>query len=109
MDDYLIDRETLGKFVDELIKNKPVPVNTPEELNTWREQQMETLDNRISEAIFGRLNEEQLTELNQILDRNEESPEVFQQFFDNAGLDLPKIIENTMQSFSLEYFGGKNE
>ena len=109
MDDYLTDRETLGKFIDELIKNKPVPVNTPEELNTWREQQIKILDDRISEAIFGRLSEEQLIELNQILDRNEESPEVFQRFFDNAGLDLPKIMENTMRSFRTEYIGGGNE
>ena len=109
MDDYLTDRETLGKFIDELIKHKPVPVYTPEELNAWREQQIKNLDDRISEAIFGRLNEAQLIELNQILDRNEESPEVFEQFFATAGLNLPKIMEDTMQSFSLEYFGGENE
>ncbi len=109
MDDYLIDRETLGKFVDDLIKLKPVPVNTPEELNTWREQQIKTLDDCIAKAIFGGLSDEQLVELNQILDRNEESPEVFQQFFDNAGLDLAKTMENVMRSFRSEYLGGENE
>ena len=106
MDNYLTDREALGKFIDELIKRKPVPVNSTEELSTWREAQIKLLDDRIAEAIFSKLSEDQLIALNQILDRGEESPEVFQQFFQNAHLDLAKIIEDTIQAYSLEYFKG---
>ncbi len=109
MDDYLTDRETLGKFVDELIKRSPVSDKTPEELEAWREKQMQIIDERISYAIFGRLNEAQLAELNQILDRGEESPEVFQKFFDDAHIDLVKIMEDTLQAYSAGFFGGRNE
>ena len=88
MDNYLIDRETLGQFVDELMKKKPLPANTAEELNTLREQTIKSLDDKIGMAIFGSLTTPQLEEFNQILDRNEESPEIFQNFFQTADIDL---------------------
>lgn len=109
MDNYLIDRETLGQFVDELMKKKPLPANTPEELTTLREQTIKSLDDKIGMAIFGSLATPQLEELNQILDRGEESPEVFQNFFQNAGVDLQKTIGDTMTTFGKQFLGGRNE
>ncbi len=109
MDNYLIDRETLGQFVDELMKKKPLPANTAEELNTLREQTIKSLDDKIGMAIFGSLTTPQLEEFNQILDRNEESPEIFQNFFQTADIDLEKTITGTMQSFATEFLGGQNE
>ena len=108
MDNYLIDRETLGQFVDELMKQKPLPANTAEELTALREQTIKSLDDEIGVAIFGSLSKPQLEEFNQILDREEESPEVFQDFFHNANIDLPKIIGDTMQAFSIKFLGGEN-
>lgn len=108
MDNYLIDRETLGQFVDELMKKKPLPANTPEELNTLREESIKTLDDQIGTAIFGSLTKSQLAEFNQILDQGEESPEVFQNFFQTAGIDLEKIITDTMQNFAAGFLGGQN-
>ena len=58
MDNLLIDRETLGRFVDELIKKKPLAVGNPEELNALREESIKALDDRIAMAIFGGLNED---------------------------------------------------
>ena len=109
MDNYLIDRETLGQFVDELMRRRPLPANTPEELNSLREQNIKALDDEIAVAIFGSLNKAQLQEFNQILDRNEENPEVFQNFFQNAGMNLEEIITDTMKRFSMEFLGGSNE
>lgn len=108
MDDYLLDRDTLGKFVDELMKKKAIPVNSTEELNNIREKSMKTLDDRISTAIFAKLNEEQLIEINQLFDREEESPDVFRDFFTNAGINLEDTISDTMQTFAAEFLGGQN-
>ncbi len=109
MDNYLIDRETLGQFVDQLMRRRPLPINTPEELNALREDSIKALDDRISMAIFGGLNKGQLREFNQILDRGEESPEVFQSFFQNAGINLEGAIAGAMRKFSAEFLGGGNE
>ena len=109
MDNYLIDRETLEKFVDELMKRKPVPVSSVEQLQGWREQKVQELDEKIGEAVFGTLDDQQLEEMNQMLDRNEESPEVFQEFFKKAGVNLENVISEAMQAFGAEYFGGENE
>lgn len=108
MDNYLIDRETLGQFVDGLMKKKPLPANTPEELNALREESIKTLDDEIGMAIFGNLTTPQLEEFNQILDRGEESPEVFQNFFQTAGINLQDVISNTMTTFSKQFLGGEN-
>ena len=108
MDNYLIDRETLGQFVDELMKKKPLPANTAEELNTLREETIKSLDDEISLAIFSKFDKAQLEEFNQILDRGEESPEVFKNFFQTAGINLEETITDTMQKFSAEFLGGEN-
>lgn len=108
MDNYLVDRETLGQFVDELMKKKPLPANTAEELNALREKSIEALDHEIGMAIFSSLNEAQLEEFNQMLDRNEESPEVFQNFFQNTGIDLEKTIADAVQNFGTKFLGGEN-
>lgn len=108
MDNYLIDRETLGQFVDELMKQKPLPANTAEELNAFREENIRKLDDEIGMAIFGSLTTLQLQEFNQILDRGEESPEVFQNFFQNSGVNLQKTIGDTMTAFGKRFLGGQN-
>ena len=109
MDNYLIDRETLGKFVDELIKKKALPVNTPEELNSLREESIKSLDDRIGLAIFGSLTDEQNTEFNQLLDRNNAGESDFESFFSKIGLDVERTITDTMNSFGEEFLaGGQN-
>ena len=109
MDDYLIDRETLGQFVDELIKKKTLPVNTAEELTEFREELIKTLDDRISLAIVCRLNEEQNQEINNLLDRGEVDSDILEDFFSRAGIDVEKVITETMESFAKEFLGGENE
>lgn len=109
MDNYLIDRETLGQFVDELIKQKPLDVNNTEELNNLREESIKALDKAIGVAIFSHFTEEQNTEFNQLLDRD--APEEdYQAFFDQTGLDLEKITTEAMQKFAQEFLeGGQND
>lgn len=109
MDDYLIGRETLGRFVDELFKMKPLQVNNPEELNKLRETKMREVDDSVMEALFGKLDESQMAEFEQLLDKDEQSEEVFKSFFNKVGIDPQKTITEVMQAYSQAFLGGKNE
>lgn len=106
MEDYLIDRETLGQFIDELMKKRPLPVNSAEEISNYREAQMHALDDRISQAIIGSLNQEQAETLDSLLDQEKENPDVFRDFFSNQGINVEQIITNTAESFGKEYLEG---
>lgn len=109
MDNTLIDRETLGQFIDELIKKQPLPVNNEEELNNLREKSITALDDKIGIAIFKQLNEEQNAELGQMLDQKEEpSEDAYREFFEKAGIDLEQTIADTMQSFATNFLGDQN-
>ena len=108
MDNYLIDRQNLAELVDQLMEKKSLPDKTPEELDALREETIKALDDYITTSIFNSLSNEQLAELEQIFDRNEESPEVFTNFFTNAGVDLKQVISEAAQNFSAEFLGGEN-
>ena len=103
-----MDREILGKIVDELIKKKALPVETAEELNDLREKSIKELDDEISTAIFGSLDEKQSEELGQLLDRDEINSDAYANFFKEAGLNVEEIIAKTMQSYSEKFLGGEN-
>lgn len=109
MDNLLMDRETLGRFVDDLIKKKPLPVNTPEELTALREKAIKDLDDKMTTAIFNKFTDEQIAELNQLLDRPDASEEDFKQFYGRTGIDFDDIIIKTLRAFSQEFIlGGQN-
>ena len=110
MEDYLLDRQTLGEFVDELMKKRPLPLDSAEELSDYREKQIKSLDDQISQAIFGGLDESQTAELSQLLDNETENPEVFRDFFERNHIDLEQTIANVASAFSANYLaGGQNE
>ena len=109
MEEYLIDRETLGKFVDELIKKKALPVDNVEELNQLREKSIRELDDKIGRNLFGKLNREQNAEINELFDKNEESPEVFKDFFQRAGIDVENVITESVQEFAKDFLGGESD
>ena len=107
-DNYLIDRETLGKFVDELIKQKPLAVDNTEELNKLREQAIESLDQHIATAIFGQFTEEQNEAYHQLLNRPDATEDDFQAFFAENGIDVDEAISNGAKTFGAEFLGGQN-
>lgn len=109
MDNFLIDREALGQFVDALIKKKPLPVDNLEELNDLRERNITALDDKIGMAVFSQFTEEQNAEFNRMLDReNDPSEEEFLSFFEKAGINLKGTIESAMQEFANGFLGGQN-
>ena len=109
MNNYIIDRETLGQLVDDLMKKGPLSASNAEELNTLREKTMEDLDNKINMAIFESLPTEKLLELEHLMDDINTPPEVFQKFFQESGINLQKIIKDTFDNFTKEFLGGQNE
>ena len=109
MEDYLLDRETLEKFVDELMKKRPLPVDDAEELSKYKEEQMKALDDHIAKSIIGSLTESQGTELERLLDDEQENPEAFQEFFQSHNINVEKIITKAVESFSAQFLeGGQN-
>lgn len=108
MDNYLIDRETLEKFVDELLKKKALPANNADELNKLREDSIKALDDKIGVAIFGKLTDEQNEELGQILARDNGDASEYEEFFKRIGLNLEQIVADTSQQFAQEFLGGQN-
>ena len=106
MEDYLVDRETLSKFVDELIKKKALNVESVDELDKIREDNIRTLDDEISIAIFNSLTDEQNEELSQLLDQDETAD--YQAFFAKNNIDIEKIITDTMTNFATEFLGGQD-
>ena len=78
MDNYLIDRETLGKFVDELIKQKTLSADLVEDSGALREQTIKDLDDQIAHAVFGRFTKEQNAKFNQLLDNDATTEEDYE-------------------------------
>ena len=98
---YLVDRETLGQFVDVLIAKKygdQVPVDSSD----LRERSIKQLDESITNAVFGNLNLSQLDEVNAIVE-NGDSAEAFMAFFENAGIDVKQKISDAMSAFSAKF------
>ncbi len=107
MENYLIERDALGKVVDDLIAEK-FPDRPSPELETLREDSIKKLDDKIGRAIFGRLNKEQLAKINEMFDEDVDDPAAFDAFFKEAGVDLNKVISDTIIEFGQEFLGGEN-
>ena len=109
MEEYLLDRDTLGKVIDELMKQRALPIDSTEELNKYREEQMHALDDYVAESLIGGLSETQSASLDELLDRETENPDAFRDFFKEEGLDVDQIVSSAFESFSNNYLkGGQN-
>lgn len=108
MDNYLIDRETLSQFVDELIKKQPLAVNSAEELNSVREAAIKSLNDKITAAVFGQFTPEQTAALRQLLARPDATEQDYENFFEQNNLDVEQTIADAMQQFAQEFTGGQN-
>lgn len=107
MENYLIERDVLGKVVDDLIAEK-FPDRPSSELETLREDSIKKLDDKIGKAVFGSLNKEQLKKVNEMLDEDIDDAAAFEMFFEEAGVDLNKVISDTITDFGQEFLGGEN-
>ena len=108
MNDYILDRETLGGFVDELMKQKRAKVNSPMELNELREKNIRELDDRIGEAVFSKLDDDHLKQVRILIEKDNGNEKVFQRFFVDNNIDLQQIITDTMNNYANEFLGVQN-
>lgn len=114
MDNYLVDRQVLGKFIDRLLSEK-FSGRSEAELEGLREQKIKELDDRISLDITSSLSDDQLDALEMLLDAEEQSADVFEDFFKRAGINLEEKMQESMNGFARDFMdsdmigGGKNE
>ncbi len=107
MQQYFIERDTLEKFVNPMIAEK-YPDGTPENIDTIRDTAVEQLDDKILEALFGKLTKSQVAEVNIMFDQEEDNPDVFRDFFKKVGIDVEAEITEVVKQFGQEFVGGQN-
>ena len=108
MENNFIQHEILGQFVDGLIAQK-YPGQPAENFKEIREKSIDEVNKKIDMAIYSSLSIEQLEEINALFDRNEENPDVFTEFFKNAGVDAEQKTKEAMESYAISFLGGNNE
>lgn len=106
MEEYLINKETLSKFIDELIKRYPIPIDDATKLKEFRDEQMRALDDHITNTLFGSLDEAQLNDLELLLNQEFENPDVFRKFFLDNNINVEQIIIDSVKSFNELYAKG---
>ena len=103
-----IQRVVLGQFVDSLISQK-YPGQPAENFKELREKSIDEIDKKIDMAFCEDLTIEQLEEISSILDRNEEDPSAFEEFFKKSGVDTAKKTKEVLESYRTSFLGGSNE
>ena len=106
MESYLIDEKILDDITDTLIKEK-YPNESIENHQDIKKDVIKSLDYKITEAIFGKLTEEQSAELSELLDNNIEDPSKFEEFFQRHSIDIQATITDVMIDFKNEFLKGE--
>lgn len=103
MENFLIDQEILGNFVDELISKS-------NNKNVDKEAKIRELDQKIGEEIFGSLDANQLDEFNRFLDMGDtdEAEEEIRNFFAKYNINLDLKIQEIMEHFAKDFLEGNN-
>ena len=104
MENYLVNRETLGQFVDDLITQK-YQNQPPKDVDSLRNKLITSLDDRITNSLFEDLSGPQLEEVNRLLDNERTSPATFLDFFEKAGVNLQQKITAATIDFKNEFIG----
>ena len=102
MDDYLVDESILGGIVDALITQKQPPINN-EEKASFRQESVQKLNQKIDDAFFAQLNDDQIDELDKLLQQDDISQERLEEFFKDNGVDLNHTMEQAVKEFSQEF------
>lgn len=106
MESYLVDGKVLGDIIDALIKEKHLSGST-ENYQSIKKEAVKSLDDKITEAIFGKLTEEQGSELSSILDSGMEDTSKFEEFFQKHNIDLQATITDVMINFKNDFLKGE--
>ncbi len=107
MENNLIDRQILGQLADNLIAEK-YGGSAPAGVDNLKNQLIDSIDNRISSAIFGSLTLDARQTIYGLLKDPSSTSDTFLNFFKNQNIDLEKTITDTMSNFKAEFLGGQN-
>lgn len=107
MENYLVDYEVLESFVDELIAKK-FPEESPESHQDLRTDSIDKLGAAINNAVFDRLSDEQIDELDALLEKEEATEDTFTEYLASNGIDLKETLEQVFNGFQDEFLGGEN-
>ena len=105
MDNYIVDREVLVEIVNGLIESNSIKLNSPEELDSFREENINKLNNRLMFAVFDKLSEEEIREVSRLLDESP-SEDTFMDYMKSHGVDVEDAIEKTVIDFSSNFQKG---
>lgn len=109
MEPTLIDRELVGEFVDKLIAKK-YPGEPASKFAGYREECIQYLDQKITDAMLSSLSETRLKELSTMIDENKiTSLEVLSDFFREDGIDLIEVVERPLEDFGKSMLEGQSE
>ena len=102
--DYLLDRETLERFADDIIRQHPSSSSkAPEEIQSLREELITELDQKISNSIFDKLDDVHLQKFDAMLDKKETSKRDFKRFFKSAGINLNRVMFDAVIQVGKDY------
>lgn len=102
MNNYLIDEEILEKIVEQIIAESKIE-KSADELASFKKEKMEELDDKIGMAVLGELNQQQLKEFDELLDGEDDSEEIFKEFFMTAGVDVEEKAKEVIMIFKEEF------
>lgn len=102
---YLIDPAVLEQIIDNLI-NEKYPNRPTSDFASLKKEAILALDHQILKDVLGSLTKEQGQELNTLLDQDDSDPDAFAKFFTDRGIDLQKILANTMATFKSNFLEG---
>lgn len=109
MESYLVDEAVLGGLVDAILKEK-YPNQPVKDHADIKKNLVKKLDRQILKAIVGSLTPEQGNELNAVLEKDDQDPVVFENFFKDHDIDLEKVVTDAVVAFKNDFMKeGKDE
>ncbi len=105
MNTYFVDEAVLSETAEALIKEK-YPGEPLEKHAALKTDLMKKIDHQISKAFIGSLTQEQGEELAEIMDKNPESEEALDDFFQRHNIDLQTVFTNVMIDLKNDFLKG---
>ena len=97
--------DPIDQFLGQILDDKKITIDTPEVRQQLISDLRNHLMNQIDRAMINALNEEQLRQLNDLLDKEGVQDNEIQDFFRQSGINGEQVALNTMMRFRQYYLG----
>lgn len=98
------EAELMAIYIDRLIADKGLATANREQYGELSRQLREQFDEACQKAMISALPDAKLEELSKKLDDGMTDDEI-EKFFEGAGVDFPKVVQETMIKFRADYLG----